>query len=181
MAASTSLDSPADIRRTVDEADPLHVLETELALLQRALERLGRRSEMHRELDRASYLLARTLEATGPIPVKDLASRLGLDATTVTRQVAAMEGPGLLYRRSDPDDGRVSLSELSARGQRKMLAEQQMRRQRVRDLIAGWPKRDQLDFGRLLGRFNDAVGDIEHRHPQWFGRAAGPPPRRRVP
>jgi DNA-binding MarR family transcriptional regulator len=158
----TSTDrAAADIRRTVKATDPVEVLETEMALLQRALERLGRRSDLHRDLDRASYLLARTLEATGPISLKDLAVRLGLDATTVTRQVATMEEQRLTYRRAQPDDGRVSLIELAPDGQRKMRAEQRARRQRVRDLTARWPKRDQAELGRLIARLNDAIGDME--------------------
>jgi DNA-binding MarR family transcriptional regulator len=172
MAAEANLDNPADIRLTVDDADPLDVLETEMALLQRALERLGRRSDIHQDLDRASYLLARTLQATGPISVKDLASRLGLDATTVTRQVATMEGPGLLYRRGDPSDGRVNLIELSPKGHRTMSGVQRARRERVRHLFTGWARRDQLELGRLLGRFNDAVVDIELRSPHDPGRRA---------
>jgi DNA-binding MarR family transcriptional regulator len=151
----------------VDEADPLDVVESEMALLQRALERLARRSDIHRDLDRASYLLARTLDTTGPISVSDLASTLGLDATTVTRQVAAIECQGLIYRDTDPEDGRVNLIELSPAGRRKMRAVQRARRERVRDLLAGWSKRDQRDLGRLLGKFNDAI-DMEpgsSRHP----------------
>ena len=179
MATQANLDNAAENRRTVDDADPLEVLETELVQLQRALERLARRSDIHRDLDRASYLLARTLEATGPISVKDLASRLGLDATTVTRQVATMERLGLLDRHSDPNDGRVKLIELSPNGRRKMRAVQRARRERVRQLFAGWSNRDQLELGQLLGRFNDAVADIELRIPHEPGRAAGTPTRRR--
>ena len=163
MTANANLGSPADIRPTVEAADAVEVVETELALLQRALERLARRSDIHRDLDRASYLLARTLEATGPISLKALAARLGLDATTVTRQVATMEAAELVHRRADPKDGRVNLIEVSARGRRKMRAVQRARRERVGDLLAGWPERDQLDFGRLLGRFSDAIDDLEHR------------------
>jgi DNA-binding MarR family transcriptional regulator len=163
MAANANPDSPADSRRTVRTTDPIEVVETEMALLQRALERLGRRGEIHRDLDRASYLVARTLAATGPISLKDLAGRLGLDATTVTRQVAAMDARGLVYRRAEPDDGRVSLIGLAPPGQRKMRAEQATRRKRVQELLAGWPKRDQVELGRLVGRLNDAICDLEHR------------------
>jgi DNA-binding MarR family transcriptional regulator len=163
VTANANLGSPADIRPTVEAADVVEVVETELALLQRALERLARRSGIHRDLDRASYLLARTLEATGPISLKALAARLGLDATTVTRQVATMEAAELVHRGADPDDGRVNLIEVSPRGRRKMRAVQRARRERVSDLLAGWPERDQLEFGRLLGRFSDAIGDLEHR------------------
>jgi DNA-binding MarR family transcriptional regulator len=163
MAANANPDSPAAIRRTVEAADPIDVVETEMALLQRALERLARRADIHRDLDRASYLVARTVDATGPISLKDLAGRLGLDATTVTRQVAAMEAGGLVSRRDEPDDGRVSLIGLAPTGQRKMRAEQAARRARVQELVAGWPKRDQGELGRLLGRLNDAICDVEHR------------------
>jgi DNA-binding MarR family transcriptional regulator len=178
MAEYASVEGPAAIRRTVEATDPVEVLETEMALLQRALERLARRSDIHRDLDRASYLVARTLEATGPISLKDLAARLGLDPTTVTRQVATMEAQGLTYRRAEPDDGRVSLIELAPTGQRKMLAEQRARRGRVRDLTAGWPKRDQVELGRLLARLNDAIGDIEHAPPDLPGRAIASRQRR---
>jgi DNA-binding MarR family transcriptional regulator len=163
VATQASLDNPADIRRTVDEADPLGILETELALLQRALERLARRSDIHRELDRASYLVARLLDVTGPISIKDLASRLGLDATTVTRQLATMERSGLLHRHADPDDGRINLIELSPKGRRTMTAVQRARRERVGHVITGWSRRDQIELGQLLGRLNDAVADIELR------------------
>src|ERR1700736_1455148 len=98
MVANANMEGPAEIRRTVEAADAIEVVETEMALLQRALERLARRSDIHRDLDRASYLLARTLEATGPISLNDLAGRLGLDATTVTRQVSTMEARGLVDR-----------------------------------------------------------------------------------
>jgi DNA-binding MarR family transcriptional regulator len=152
MATSANVYNPADIRRTVADADPLNVLETEMALLQRALERLARRSDIH---------------------------RVGLDATTVTRQVATMERRGLLSRQSDPNDGRVNLIELSAKGRRTMDAVQRARRERVRELFTGWPRRDQLEFGQLLGRFNDAVADIELRSPYEPGRGAATPTRRR--
>ena len=164
MTRAANLGSPVDIRPTVDSADALDVVETEMALLQRALERLARRSAIHRDLDRASYLAARTLEATGPISLKALAAELGVDASTMTRQVATMETAGLLHRDVDPDDGRVSLIELSPAGRRKMRTVQRARRERLQDLFTGWTRREQLEFGQLLGRFNDAVSDTEHHH-----------------
>ena len=86
-------------RITPDDRDGLDLIETEMAVLARALEGMHRRSEIYRDLDRASYLLARTLDNTGPVSIKGLASVLGLDATTVTRQVATMEGSKCVVRR----------------------------------------------------------------------------------
>jgi len=165
MATNATLEGPGDIRRTVEAANPIEVVETEMALLQRALERLARRSDIHRDLDRASYLLARTLQAAGPISLNDLAGRLGLDATTVTRQVATMEAQGLVRRRAEPADGRVSLVALAPKGDKKMGAEQRARRGRVQELLETWPTRDRVELGRLLGRLNDAICDVEHRSP----------------
>jgi DNA-binding MarR family transcriptional regulator len=162
MAGNAIVEDSGDIRGTVEAANPIAVVETEMALLQRALERLARRSDIHRDLDRASYLVARTLEATGPISLKELARRLGVDATTVTRQVATMEDGGLVSRCAEPTDGRVCVIALAPAGRRKMRAEQAMRRKRVQELVAGWSGKDQVALGRLLGRLNDAICELEH-------------------
>jgi DNA-binding MarR family transcriptional regulator len=132
-------------------------LETELAVLARTLEGLSRRSSIHRDLDRASYLIARTLSAEGATSIGGLAAGLGLDATTVTRQVATMEAAGLVVRRKDPEDGRVSLMDLTARGHRRMEEVQAARERRIGDLVSGWPADDQRRFAELLGRFNQAL------------------------
>jgi DNA-binding MarR family transcriptional regulator len=135
----------------------LSQLETELAVLTRTLEGLSRRSEIHRELDRSSYLIARTLSTDGATSISGLAAGLGLDATTVTRQVATMDAAGLLVRRTDPTDGRVRLVELTARGLRQMREVQEAREERIGRLVADWSAADQRAFGELLGRFNDAL------------------------
>ena len=49
--------------------------------------------------------------------------------------------------------------------QEKMLAVRRARRVRLQELLAGWPRRDQTELGRLLGRLNDAICDAEHRSP----------------
>jgi DNA-binding MarR family transcriptional regulator len=141
--------------------DALDLIETELAVLTRALERLQRRSEIYKDLDRASYLIARTLATSGPVSINRLASTLGLDATTVTRQVATMHANRFVVRRADPADGRVSLIRLSEKGRRTMLAVQLGRKERVAALLDDWTEKDLLDLGRLLGKFNEAVTEMQ--------------------
>ena len=143
---------------TEPKGDAVDLVETELAVLARVLEGLYRRSELYRDLDRAGYLIARTLETTGPVSIKGLASALGLDATTVTRQVATMEHARLVLRRPDPDDGRVSLISLSPKGRRTMRAVQRARTERIATLLSDWTENDRRDLGRLLARFNDELG-----------------------
>ena len=144
-------------RTTVNEADALDLVETEMAVLARALERLNRRSEIYRDLDRASYLIARTLESTGPVSINGLANALGLDATTVTRQVATMQEARLTLRRADPNDRRVSMISLSQHGRRLMRAVQDARKERIAMLLRDWTEDDRRDLGRLLARFNEEL------------------------
>jgi DNA-binding MarR family transcriptional regulator len=139
------------------EADARARLETELAMLTRTLEGLSRRSTLYRELDRSSYVLARTLATEAPVSINGLAELVGLDATTVTRQVATMETEGLVRRKRHPQDRRVSLVELTALGRRRMDAVRAAREARITELVRDWSDDDRAAFGRLLGRFNESI------------------------
>ena len=132
-------------------------LETELAMLTRTLEGMSRRSTLYRELDRSSYVLARTLATEAPVSINGLAELVGLDATTVTRQVATMETEGLVRRKRHPQDRRVSLVELTALGRRRMDAVRSARESRITELVGDWSDADRAAFGRLLGRFNESI------------------------
>jgi DNA-binding MarR family transcriptional regulator len=128
-----------------------------MAVLARTLEGMSRRSQIHEELDRSSYLIARTLSAEGATSISGLAARLGLDATTVTRQVATMEAAGLVARRTDTADRRVRLIGLTAKGERRMRQVQRAREERFEELVANWSIDDRERFGVLLGRLNDVL------------------------
>src|SRR5690349_10907301 len=142
--------------RTAD-ATALGRVETELAMLTRTLEGMSRRSTLYREIDRAGYVLARTLATEAPVSINGLAELVGLDATTVTRQIATMETEGLVRRRRDDRDRRVSLVELTALGRRRMETVRAARASRITELVGDWSEEDRAAFGRLLGRFNEAI------------------------
>jgi len=136
---------------------PVARVESELAALTRALEGMSRRSRIYERLDRSGYLLARTLRGRGPMTISALASELGLDATTVTRQVAAMDADGLLARSRDPHDGRACLVELTAGGVRRMDEVRADREARIAKLLHDWPDADRETLGEMLARFNAAI------------------------
>jgi DNA-binding MarR family transcriptional regulator len=140
-----------------DRVDDLDTIETEMAVLARSLELLRRRGRIHREMDRAGYLLLRTLEESGPLPVTQLADRVGLDASTVTRQVAALEGGGFAERCADPSDRRCCIVRPSDRGRRLMRDVQRRRRERFAELLSGWSDTDRADLARLLARLNRSI------------------------
>ena len=116
---------------TARQSDTIGVIELELLKLVRHLETFGRRSSPHLDVDRAGYLALRTLESIGPLSTKALADTLHLDASTVTRQIAALEDSGLVERRPDPQDRRSSTIELTPRGRRTMEEVERVRRERM--------------------------------------------------
>jgi DNA-binding MarR family transcriptional regulator len=140
-----------------DRVDDLDTIETEMAVLARSLELLRRRGRIHREMDRAGYLLLRTLEESGPLPVNQLAERVGLDGSTVTRQVAALESDGFAERCTDPADRRCCIVRPTEHGRLLMRDVQRRRRQRFEELLDGWSDADRADLARLLARLNRSV------------------------
>lgn len=112
---------------------------------------------MYARLDRSGYLLARTLHGRGATTIGALAAELGLDATTVTRQVAAMDADGLVRRSRDPHDGRACLVELTDEGVARMREVRAAREERVARLLHDWTDDDRRELGALLARFNAAI------------------------
>jgi DNA-binding MarR family transcriptional regulator len=139
------------------EPDALGVIELELLKLVRHLETFGRRSALYLQVDRAGYLALRMLESMGPTSTKALAMALNLDASTVTRQITALESGGFVERRPDPNDGRSSTIVLTAEGRRTMAEVEQERRQGMAALIGTWAERDKVTLGRALSRLNASL------------------------
>ena len=59
---------------------------------------------------------------TGEVSQAELCERLGVNPAVVTRQIKQLEEEGLVTRRSDPKDNRVTLAKLTAKGE-EVLAE----------------------------------------------------------
>ncbi|WP_244464882.1 MarR family winged helix-turn-helix transcriptional regulator [Martelella endophytica] len=131
-------------------------LEQEMAVLARLLEALNRRRIY--PLERSHYLLLLQL-AEGPRKVSALSHILALDATTVTRQVSAMEERGLVTRQADPDDRRSALVARTAEGAALAEAMRDARTRRIARLVSGWEESDVTRFAAYLGQFNEALYD----------------------
>src|SRR6188474_3217311 len=54
------------------------------------------------DIPQSGYPLLAFLEARGPMRVRDLAEGLGLDGSTISRQIMPVERVGLIERRRDP-------------------------------------------------------------------------------
>ncbi|HEX3647665.1 MAG TPA: MarR family transcriptional regulator, partial [Pseudonocardiaceae bacterium] len=128
-------------------------------VLMRNFELLRRRSDVYAELDRAEYLLLRTLDQFGPTDIGSLAAAVGLDPSTAGRQVAVMAGRDLVEREPSPDDRRRSMIAPTDEGRRRMAATRFRRRAATADMLADWTDEELLQLGDLLTRYNKAVAD----------------------
>jgi DNA-binding MarR family transcriptional regulator len=142
-----------------DRADAIGIIELELMKLVRHLETFGRRSSLYVHVDRAGYLAMRMLESLGPVSTNGLARALRLDASTVTRQVTALERAGYVARRGDPADRRASIIDLTVAGRQSMHEVERQRRRHIEALFSDWAQADQVGLGLALTRLNASLAD----------------------
>ncbi|MFD8788999.1 MarR family winged helix-turn-helix transcriptional regulator [Kitasatospora sp. NPDC059599] len=144
--------------QATDRTDPVHAqLQYQLAVFARRMEQVRTSGGGVGALDRAAYLLLDRLERHGPANVKALAESLGVDSSTVTRQVAPLVAAGLVGRVQDPADRRAVRLALTARGSGRLDEVRDGRAELTRRLMADWPEEEQRAFCALLARFNHAM------------------------
>ncbi|MFC1415108.1 MarR family winged helix-turn-helix transcriptional regulator [Streptacidiphilus cavernicola] len=137
-------------------------LQYQVAILARRVEqvRMGGVGDQRNSMDRAAFLLLHRLQHSGAVGVKALAGAMGIDSSTVTRQVAPLVESGLVDRVPNPDDGRAVLLELSPLGRERLKEVRASRQEMIRRLTDGWPNQDQRRFCDLLTRFNQAMQEF---------------------
>lgn len=136
------------------ETSAIARLEQELATLARLLEAMNRRRAY--PLERSHYLLLLQLR-DGPRRVGELSKVLALDTTTVTRQLAAMEGQGFVSRRPDPEDRRSTLFQQTLEGAACAARMQTARKDGVSRLVTGWRPDEVAHFVDDLDRLNRSL------------------------
>lgn len=131
-------------------------IERDLALLVRALEALYRKRKY--PLDRAQYLLLLLL-IDAPRTVGELASGLGLDQSTATRQVNSLERAGLVSRSPNPHDGRSMMISATPTGKARCAQMQGVRLDRLEQLLRDWPECDRLRFADQVAALIEGLLD----------------------
>ncbi|MEV6671693.1 MarR family transcriptional regulator [Streptomyces sp. NPDC051162] len=139
----------------------LDALQHQVAVFARRAEqtRLGGVGQVRNSMDRAAYLLLNRLDQEGPMGVKALAAGMGIDSSTVTRQVAPLVDTGLVKRTSHPEDGRAVVLQLSPRGKARLDEVRASRRELMALITQTWTEDERDTFCGLLTRFNSALSD----------------------
>jgi DNA-binding MarR family transcriptional regulator len=142
---------------SADDSEALEQIELQSAVLVRHFEMLRRRTDVYADLDRAEYLLLRTLDTSGATDICGLASALGLDPSTAGRQITAMSAHGLVRREPSPTDRRRSIITPTAHGRSLMNRVRDQRRRSTADLLSGWSGEDLQTLARMFTGYNRTV------------------------
>ncbi|NOU85505.1 MarR family transcriptional regulator [Paenibacillus sp. LMG 31460] len=132
---------------------PAETIEVELAILMRRFMAATTNKKVG-NLDRSAYLLLHQISSHGSAGVKALAEEFHLDISTISRQSAALEQKGYVYRILDPQDGRAYSLQITESGAKELALNKQARFERVAELLHDWSLEDQQMFGELLSKFN---------------------------
>ena len=143
-------------RRTPEPHEAFVELEREIGLLLRRSRAISARlaAELHPDLDGAAYGLLSLLQDTGPLRASDLVARIGLDKSTVSRQISHLVDLGLVDRAADPVDGRAQVLTPSAEGSARLARIRDVRRARWERDMSDWPPADVATLADLLHRLN---------------------------
>ncbi len=141
----------------------LHSDDPVLIKVDEALLTLGRPSHLRRigervragaglPLDRAAYPVLRGIAECGPVRLSDLASRLGVEISTASRQVKELEQAGLVERTGDPKDGRVTMLALAPAGREALRKLRESWRRTLVEILDSWPENEREALADLLAR-----------------------------
>ena len=149
-AAGSAGDSRADADVRGVEAVVRHLGSVTNWARLRSFDLIHRRAGV--DVDRSGIIILATLDRLGSMRMSDLAAEIGLDRSTISRQVAAVVRSGYVQKVGDAADARASQLQLTARGNaaRRKLAEAW--RQIVTELVEAWSADEQAQLGRLLGK-----------------------------
>lgn len=113
--------------------------------------------ELRYPLDRAAYsVLCRIAEASS-IRLTELAVTMGIDLSTASRQVRALEERGFVARTGDPDDQRTKWLDLTELGMVALDEARAVRVSTLRTRLSSWAGGDLFALARLLERFVESV------------------------
>lgn len=112
---------------------------------------------LHPAVDQLTYPVLQNL-ADGPRRVGDLASAIGTEISTVSRQVTVLSSHGLVTKDADPVDGRAQVLSLTTEGHELLAQSRDRRNALFQELLKDWSDNDVVHFTHQLRQLSIALG-----------------------
>ena len=95
----------------------------------------------------------------GPVRISEIASRLAVDLSVASRQVAALAEAGYVSRERDPSDGRAQVITVTKAGQRVLMDSHRRMVDAFAAVLGEWPEAEIDALTERLARLNEAFLD----------------------
>jgi DNA-binding MarR family transcriptional regulator len=164
VVMKTDQERSAEVTRFVDQ------LTRFVRTVKRGMARFG--GPNREGIEASAYGLLARLVTDGPQRTTALAAAVYADASTVSRQSAALVRHGLVERRPDPVDGRASILAATPEGERAFQDNRKRHNENMARLLAGWSEQEVRQLATFLARLNTDIdaheraretgGDIPH-------------------
>jgi DNA-binding MarR family transcriptional regulator len=105
----------------------------------------------------SGWAILTVLHRHGDLRVSELADHLGLDQSTVSRQLKPLDAAGLITRQAHDGDRRVAILSLSDKGTEAYDAVRQRWLDDLNWFMRNWSDSDRAHFGELAERFSDEI------------------------
>lgn len=140
-------------------SDPITELEAELVDMWRRgrIQSRERARAIHPKLDPACYPLLAILAGKEAVPMSALVAELGVEKSTLTRQIDAVARLGLVERRPDPLDARARLVALTEPGRAQLTDLRESTIAQWRERLSRWDPADVRQLTTLLRRLADST------------------------
>ena len=112
---------------------------------------------VHAGVDVTAYPVLFAIANAGSVRVSDIADRLHSDVSTVSRQLTALAGHGLVAKAADPSDGRAQVASLTDEGRAVLREIQSTRATWFQGLLTDWDGADAGAFIKRLRSLGDAL------------------------
>ncbi len=106
-------------------------------------------------IERGAYAVMAQLATHGSMRAGQLAGDLGVDFSTVSRQLSLLTTRGYVRKDVDPADGRAAVLSLTDSGQQLMVDGAAIRQEFLARLLSDWDDEEISTFAQLLERFNN--------------------------
>ncbi|MNO85788.1 HTH-type transcriptional regulator MhqR [compost metagenome] len=90
----------------------------------------------------------------------DLQKKVDIDSAAVTRQLKQLEVAGVVERRNNPDDNRVTLVRLSGVGRKGIVSHMDEKAQFITQMLDGFSEQEQSMLTDMLQRMTNNISEF---------------------